>query len=196
MAGEIDEKEYARGRVEALRESLAYLQQERQKYQALEVAEMQQLAAWETILGEGEAPATAKPGAAMPESFSENLGLAFAETYGMKTSVARELIRRAKDHGISPKELSAAMEASGNPVSPSFASNALMRMKIRGEVIEEDGRYVWHTMVRKPIYSIDISRLDENKGAALGTIGASTSNVLNHLSMSREKEEEAPEEAP
>ena len=137
--------EIAKSKVEYLRHNIALRREQIAELVEHDKELRRQLDAWETIL-EAENP----DNLAQPAVRIGGLGMILGDNleqsndgYGFKASVVRAVLQAAKERGIVPKELKEELLRAGLAVSPSFAGNALFRMKANGEVTEKDGRYFW-----------------------------------------------------
>jgi len=59
------------------------------------------------------------------------------------TELVRDLTRGADTYGIRPRDITKSLAEAGKKFSAQYASNAMYRLKNRGEVVEYQGRYYW-----------------------------------------------------
>jgi len=147
MAKEIGAYELAKIRVECLQLELTQLQNEKNALAQREQDLLQRYNAWSIILRTEKPLGPATESEAVASVDRARPAPAEGE-YGFKTKLAKNIVGAARDRGITPKQLTDAMRDSGIRVSPTFANNALSRMKARNEVTEVDGRYVWNKVSR------------------------------------------------
>jgi hypothetical protein len=120
----------------------------------LETKNQTQLKAWQMLLeAEDDHEAKKQVEEGLDEEFDsegyttnnvEQL-LTWNEKYKARTKISfvYDYLKLAGREGLTPKELTQQLQrGTSDPINPSFAGNALFKLKERGEAIVADGRYI------------------------------------------------------